>query len=271
MKNGGIRINKTASVVIRCNNDERVFDCISSIDEDVEIIVVMNENTKLMQRLEKSGVVCCISPPGNLSVVSNIGFEASNYDKIIITDSDTIFSKKCIREMITGLDNHDVVRAPLRFKKGEVFLSREIAEARDYVNSLPVVYTPGIGVTKRLPSFIKGFLFDDTIPFAVDANLNFRIQKENLPALYLQNVWIEHDSEDIHHDLHAARRIGAGCKQSMKNLHKLYPLETKRNIGKSLKGVKIFQYPDIIKKKGICVLMYQILWDLCYYAGYYSH
>lgn len=229
----------------------------------------MNKNRKLIQRLEKQGVICCISPPGNLSIVSNIGFDASTSDKVIITDSDTTFSKNCIREMITGLETYDVVRAPLRFKKSKAFLSHEIAEARDYVNSMPVVYTPGIGVTKHLPSYIKGFLFDDAIPFAVDANLNYRIQKENLPVLYLRNIWIEHDSEDIHHDLHAARRIGSGCRQSVNNLHKLYPLEKKRKIGKSLKGVKLCQYPDILRKKGICILIYQTLWDLYYYVGYH--
>jgi len=262
-------MKKEASVVIRCNNDERVFNCISSIDEDIEIIVVLNENPDLKQRLERQGVICRISPPGNLSIVSNIGFEAATTDKVIITDSDTIFSKYCIKEMIVGLDTYDIVRSPLRFQKGPAFLSREIAEARDYVNALPAVYTPGIGVIKRLPPLVKGFLFDNDIPFAVDANLNFRIQKEALPVLYLQDVWIEHLAEDVHHDLHAARRIGAGCRESRENLHVLYPQITKREIGKSLKGLKLADYPDLLKKKGVRVLMYQILWDLWYYAGYY--
>lgn len=260
---------KEATVVIRCKNDEDVFNCLSSIDEDVEIIVVLNDNPDLKKRLESQGVICLISPPGNLSIVSNIGFDASKTDKVIITDSDTVFGKNCIRHMIIGLETHDVVRSLLRFKISQNVLSREISEARDYVNALPVVYTPGIGVTKRLPSMVKGFLFDNDIPFAVDANLNFRIQKESLAVLYLQDVWIEHRAEDVHHDLHAARRIGRGCRESKENLHKLYPRMTKRKIGKSLKGVKFSHYPDILKKKGVRVLMYQFLWDLCYYVGYY--
>lgn len=262
-------MKKDASVVIRCNNDERVFRCISSIDADVEIVVVMNENREMQQRLETLGVVCCISPPGNLSLVSNLGFDMATSDKVIITDSDTMFGKNCIREMIQGLESYDVVRAPLRFQKSSDFLSREIAEARDYVNSLPVVYTPGIGVTKRLPDRIRGFLFDNAIPFAVDANLSYRIKKEYVPVLFLQYVWIVHSAEDLSHDLHAARRIGAGIKKSVENLYILYPGETKRNIRKTLKGVKLRQYPDIYQKKGVRVLAYQILWDLNCYFGYY--
>ena len=263
-------MKKEASVVIRCNNDERVFQCISSIDEDVEIIVVLNEKQELKQRLEKQGVTCCISPPGNLSIVSNIGFDAATSDKVIITDSDTTFSKNCIRKMIDGLDTYHIVRSPLHFQKNQVFLSREIAEAREYVNALPVVYTPGIGVTKHLPNLIRGFLFDNAIPFAVDANLTFRIQMEALPVLYLQDVWIDHAAEDMYHDLHAARRIGAGNKLSTESLHKHYSGETKRSIRKSLKGVKIGHYPDLLRKKGMRVLLYQMIWDLNYYAGYYA-
>lgn len=262
-------MKKEASVVIRCNNDDDVFNCISSIDEDVEVIVVLNKNDDLQKRLEKIGAICFVSPPGNLSIVSNIGFEAATSDKVIITDSDTIFSKNCIKEMILGLDTYSAVRSPLHFQRSNKPFSREIAEARDYVNSLPVVYTPGIGVKKNTPSLVKGLLFDDDIPFAVDANLNFRIQMENIPVLYLKDVWIQHRAEDLKHDLHAARRIGSGCRQSRVNLHMLYPDINERKIGKSLKGVKISHYPDLLKKKGLKVLLYQILWDINYYYGYF--
>lgn|GEM_PF-3239283 len=262
-------MKKEASVVIRCNNDERVFQCISSIDADVEIVVVMNENPDLQQRLEKLGVTCCMSPPGNLSIVSNIGFDAATSDKVIITDSDTTFGKNCIHELIKGLDTYNVVRAPLRFPINSHPFSREISAARDYVNSLPVVYTPGIGVTKRLPGLIRGFLFDNAIPFAVDANLSYRVYKERIPVLFLRDAWIVHSAEDLRHDLHAAQRIGAGNKKSVENLHALYPTERKRDIKKRLKGVKLRQYPDVLLTRGARVLGYQILWDIHYYAGFY--
>lgn len=231
----------------------------------------MNENPELREKLEKKGIICCISPPGNLSIASNIGFEAATSDKVIITDSDTVFGEKCIRGMVVGLDSYDIVRPPIHFQRNSAFLSREIAEARDYVNSLPLVYTPGIGVTKKLPSLIKGFLFDKDIPFAVDANLNYRVQKEALPVLFLNKVRIEHSAEDVLHDLHAARRIGASCKKSAFSLNKLYPQENKKKIGKSLKGVKLKHYPDLLRKKGLRILLYQIIWDLNYYIGFYSH
>jgi len=258
-----------ATVVIRCKDDERVFDCIKSIDESVEIIVVMNPNEDLERRLGDIGVICKHSPPGNLSIVSNIGFESASADKIIITDSDTIFGEKCIFAMIEGLNEYDVVRSPLRFGRRDEFLSRELAEARDYVNSLPVVYTPGIAVSRTLPEKIKGYLFDDAIPFAVDANLNFRIHQENVPVLYLEYVWISHSAESVKHDLKAARRIGSGCRESSKRLVTLYPEIPEMEIGHALKGVKRSHYYDLFKKKGLRVFLYQLLWDIAFYRGYY--
>jgi|LSQX01.3.fsa_nt_gb glycosyltransferase involved in cell wall biosynthesis len=258
-----------ATVVIRCKDDERVFDCIASIDESVEIIVVMNPNEDMEKRLRDIGVICKHSPPGNLSIVSNIGFESASADKIIITDSDTIFGEKSISALIDGLNDYAVVRSPLRFERKDDFLSRELAEARDYVNSLPVVYTPGIAVSRTLPERIKGFLFDDAIPFAVDANLNFRIQQENVPVLYLENVWISHSAELVTHDLKAARRIGSGCRESSKRLVTLYPDIPETEIGYALKGVKRSHYYDLFKKKGFRVFLYQLLWDIAFYRGYY--
>ncbi len=262
-------MKEEASVVIRCKDDMRVFECIESIDYNVEIVVVMNDNQELEGKLHDIGVTCRISPSGNLSVVSNIGFSQSTSDKIIITDSDTLFGKDCIHAFISGLDEYEVVRAPLRFASTQKTFSKTIAESRDYVNSLPVVYTPGIAVTRRLPEMIGGYLFDNAVPFGVDANLNYRIQREHIPVRYLSDVWVSHAAETLHHDLKAARRIGAGCRESSKRLAELYPDTSRKQIGKSLKGVKLSQYPDLFRKKGLRILAYQTLWDLGYYYGYY--
>jgi hypothetical protein len=35
-----------------------------------------------------------------------------------------------------------------------------------------------------------------------------------------------------------------------------------------LKGVKVTMLPDVLSKKGIIVLLYQIVWDSFYWLGY---
>ncbi|MCQ1537139.1 hypothetical protein FTO70_15945 [Methanosarcina sp. KYL-1] len=259
------------SIVIRCKDDERVFRCIDSIDEKAEIIVVLNHNPDLQKRLEQKGIICCISPPSNLSIVSNIGFFASTTGKVIITDSDTVFLTGCINKINKALDNHKVARARLTFDvNNELPFSKVVAEARDYVNSLPLVYTPGIGVRKDLVRDIGNFLFNENVPFAVDADLDYRIKKAGIDVLFLQDALIQHSAEGIKHDIKAALRIGSGCRVSAETLSRIFNGSNPDMIGKHLKGVKFSHFPDLIRKKGIVVFLYQIIWDIHFYIGYNS-
>src|SRR5271157_3975101 len=137
------------TVVIRCGDDYRVFNCIDSIDEDVEIIVSTSENAALEAALSNKGIKYCLSPRKNLSLTSNVGFVNATYDKVFITDSDTLFEPGCLRKIFDALDTFKVARAKIRFPIDPLVpWSRVVAEARDFVNSLPLVYTPGVGVRR---------------------------------------------------------------------------------------------------------------------------
>jgi glycosyltransferase involved in cell wall biosynthesis len=258
------------SVVIRCGDDERVFKCIESIDEDVEIIVSTCDNSAFQRKLDARSLDYVVSPRGNLSVVSNIGFDAAKYDRVLITDSDTTFEKGCIFKMFQALDEYKVVRAKLRFKeRSDLSLSRVVAEARDYVNSLPLVYTPGIAVRKDLLPDIGGFLFNPPVPYAVDADLDYRIKNSKIPVKFLDDAVIYHDAEDLKHDMKAAYRIGRGCAVSSIHLPNLIKTSDKNHWAtvKKLKGVKFRNYRDVLDRKGTVVLAYQLLWDTLFYAG----
>ncbi len=256
------------SVVIRCGDDERVFRCIDSIDEDVEVIVSLSAEEDLQDKLEDAGVRYYLSPRKNLSRTSNIGFENASHNRVIMTDSDTTFERGCIRRLNDALDTHKVARAGIKFLvDSTVPFSYLVAEARDYINSLPLVYTPGIAVRKDILPDIGGFLFNDSVPYAVDADLNYRIRKAGIPVAWLTNeVFIRHSAENIKHDLNAAFRIGTGCRVSFENLrdYRQYS-DIPRN---ALKGVRTRRIPDVFRKKGLGVGIYQILWDLYYYMGY---
>jgi hypothetical protein len=258
------------SIVIRCGDDERVFDCIHSIDEDVEIMVSTSENPEFQSKLEARGIQYCLSPRGNLSEVSNIGFNHAKHEKVIITDSDTIFEKGTIKKMYLALDEYDVVRAKLQFRtyKKKPF-SRTVAEARDYVNSLPLVFTPGIGIKRGITEKIGGFLFNDPVPFAVDADMDYRIKQAKIPVKYLSNAAIYHDAESIRHDMKAAYRIGAGCMTSAIYLSESFHNGQKAPIAivRDLKGVRVEHWNDLLRTKGVGVFMYQMMWDIMFYSG----
>ncbi|MBD3216051.1 MAG: hypothetical protein GF311_25790 [Candidatus Lokiarchaeota archaeon] len=255
------------SIVIRCSDDFRVFDCINSIDEDVEVIISLTKNNRIQERLEKSKIKYYIAPKGNLSIISNLGVRISNYDKVIITDSDTIFETGCILEFFHALNKFDIVRASLIFRKDQrnVF-SKIIAKAREYVYEKNLAFTPGLGINKSIIENISGFLFNSPVPWAVDADLNFRIKREGIPIKILKYAHIHHVPIKLKHDLKAAFRIGMGVCVSVKELSKLYP--DSKNIKRNLKAVKKNEYYYVFKRKSLMVLFYQIIWDIFFQIGF---
>jgi glycosyltransferase involved in cell wall biosynthesis len=213
------------------------------------------------------GIKYCITPRGNLSRTSNIGISYASYDKVIITDSDTTFEPGAIAELYHSLCQFPIARARIRFILDKKRTStRIVSEARDYVNSLPLVYTPGVAFHKEVAEKLGGFLFNDLVPYAVDADWNYRIARAKVPVKFDGNAMINHCPEGVRHDLKAAYRIGCGCAISYMSLRKNSKFSTMR--WNDLKGVKISMLPDVLSKKGAMVLLYQIVWDSFYWMGY---
>jgi GT2 family glycosyltransferase len=256
-----------ATIVIRCGNDDRVFRCLESIDSPAEVVVAFTGDKELSERIAKAGARCVPAPPANLSRVSNAGIDAASTDYVILTDSDTVFEPGCIERLRLALQSRKAARARLRFENGRG-LSRIVAEARDYVNSLPLLYTPGIALRRDLLQDVGGFFFNDPVPFAVDADLNFRVQRANVQVAFLSDAWVRHTAIPLPQDLRAARRIGAGCKESMQYWNRSGAFGPVNRL--TLKGVKPTLWPDLLRTKGPSVLGYQLLWDASYWLGFFG-
>lgn len=170
--------------------------------------------------------------------------------------------------MYDALNEYKITRAKLVFKvyPRNIF-SKIAAEARDYVYNKPLVFTPGIGVRRDVLDEIYGFLFNDPVPWAVDADLNYRIKQANIPVAFLKDAYIYHSPLKIKRDLKAAFRIGMGVRVSVRELSKI--LMNPKKIKKNLKAVKKRDYFNIYKEKSLLILIYQFIWDSLYYSGYY--
>ena len=255
------------TLVVRCGSDPKVFDCISSVDEDVEILVSSIPDPDFEDRLRESGVNVCTSPSGNLSVASNTGIMSASFDKVFLTDSDTILAKGCLSTVYELLDEYPVVCARIVFEDDGTRLSRRVADARSFVNSKKLAFTPGLGFDRRVAGSIGGYMFDDDVPFAVDANLDFRLKHNGSPVSYGSTATIQHSMESVRHDMVAARRIGAGVQKGAERLEIMYPDVPFKEIRRSLKAVHWNDYPTIISQYGLGTALYQAVWDLNFYIG----
>lgn len=254
------------SIIIRCCHDPKVFQCIESVDESVEIIVSMCENMIIESRLKNMGIKYCIVPKGNLSITSNRGLNIAQNSKVIITDSDTYFERGCIKKVYNVLNYYLAVSCKIKFLYSTtIIFSKIIAEARDYVNSLDVIFTPGIGLKKEILPLIGGYYFNEKVPFGVDAELDFRIKNVSIPYKILNSAIVYHRPEKIIPDLKAAFRIGKGCRIGTLLLSQNKQFSDKEI---ELKAVKKSMYKDIIRRKGIFVFLYQLIWDFFYHLGW---
>lgn len=244
------------SVVIRCGRDSRVFDCISSIDEDVDVIVSTIDDPSFTGILDSKVIRYCTTPPGNLSTVSNEGIRQAKYDKVLITDSDTVFQPGCLKYLDEALDRFPVARPPLDFRtldKGR--FSRQVANARRFVNGKELAFTPGLAFRKDIIDKIGGFYFNDLVPFAVDADLNFRLKHYGVSVDYFGGPGLIHGAENVKHDLKAARRIGNGTKISAESLAGMTGVDVK-TIRHELKAVHHGDYGTIFRQYGASTLFH---------------
>ena len=256
----------TPSVVIRCGNDSRVLRCIRSVDTAAEIVVAFTGPSSLADQISSTGSIIVPVPSGNLSIVSNRGIEAAKGDRVVLTDSDTEFEPACIERLTSALARHKIARARLRFEHERGTFSRVVAEARDYVNGLPLVYTPGLAIRRDLIQDVGGFLFNNPVPYAVDADLDLRVKRAGVPVTFVKNAILRHAPIYLRHDIRAAHRIGRGCRISMEHWNRNGSLGEVNRL--DLKGLKPNGLAGLLRRKGPAVLAYQLVWDASYWIGF---
>jgi len=257
------------AVVLKCSDDFRIFRCIKSIPPDVEIVCSITSNPLIENGLKKLGIPYCITPKGNLSVTINAGISLAKSNNIIIMDSDSYFGDGAIQSLYEALKENIVVRGRLIFLYN-TSLNRVIAELRDYVNQQPVAYAPGLAFRREILSYIGGYFFSPYIPWAVDAAFTYRIEEAGIRVKIVPNAIIYHDSISLYHDLRAAFRIGGGKRLIVELTGKYNKEDISPTIINLLNGKFIKEGIHILKHKGVKVLLYNFLWNIVYYIGYYT-
>ena len=259
------------SVIIKCGADSRVFDCISSIDCDPEIIVSTTRSPSIERRLEEMGIPYCIAPPGNIGLTCNLGIAKSNHAKLIIMDSDATFAPGAIRLLYDALDKSLVAKPQIVYQTDDTTLGNHIvAKSRDYINRLGVrAFAPGLGLRRELEEQIGSF-FHNGVRWAEDAELDYRLRCHQVPIRYVPEAVIYHSPVHIKHDIRAAFRLGYGKRLGVEQAGRTPEENVGLYLARFLRGEQIRFLFDVGKARGFAVAMYMTLWSLVYYSGYYA-
>jgi len=263
------------SVIIPVVDDLRLKNCVESIDENVEVIVVVERPSKEIRDLVKSlGVECFESYKlRNMGAAWNLGIKHASNDKVFLMNSDCTFGKNCLRLINDCLDDFQVAKARLVFTY-DGFISRIIARSREYhcgyiPGEMVPMYTPSLAIRKDLVD-VLGYYFDEDIHWTEDSDLRHRIKAANIRTKYLPVAKVYHAPLSIRKDLMSAFRYGIGErirveKGTIIGGHNFIPVLKKILAGHWLKYLK-----RVMAKKGSLVALYMIPWNLWYFLGYHA-
>ena len=260
------------SIIIKCKEDFRLFECIDSIDEDVEIIVTMTRFTEIENRLDNMGIPYVIHPAGRLGLANNIGIKESSKSNFIIMDSDSVFAPGAVGKIYNAFEaGHLVVKPKIIYQADKAVKGSQIvAEYRDFLNNHQDLraWTPGISMKKEVKDHI-GYYFHDIVTFIEDAELNSRLKKRNVPIFPVPDAIIFHSPLSRKSDLYSAYRMGIGQRLGVEFAN-LFPRENLKNYLKRLgKGQQIKFFNRVKESKGWKVAFYMVLWSIYFYSGYY--
>jgi len=203
------------SIVIALKDDERIFRCIESVDEDVEIVLSLNGTPDgLRKRLEQAPgriVITSIPETGNLGGAYNAGIEAASGRYILLMDSDCVFDPGVIRRMAYRAAVYPVVKGQVVYGVAPGLVSALIARIRefdegDYISALspPLIYD------RTIARYIGGYQFEPLIHWCEDREFDFRLQLADIPVLYDGQSTIHHDAQKGFQDFRSYWRYGVG-------------------------------------------------------------
>lgn len=254
------------SIVIPCKDDIKILDCLDSIDEKVETVIVFNGSKTDFIRTVKTATNNKSSlnlkfltlPEANLSWALQTGVLNSTYDWILFIDSDCVFKKEAIRAfyntMLKGNPSKEVYKGEIVFRNSKRLISKIIAESRQHHTAGKLTaYKPPLAVSKRIENKIGGYFFDKRLKWREDSDLDNRIRIASISIIPVPNGVIYHGPISLKTDLRSTFRYGIGG-----------------SIADSL-GIKLTEVPhsfrSTILSKGIYPAVYMLFRNRFYTAG----
>lgn len=263
------------SVIIPVSTDIKIKQCLESIDEEVEIVVVLNNNpSSAVVKIVGSDARCkvlFIKEVGcNLAVVFNKGIDVATNQKVLLTNSDCSFPPGLIAKMCRSLESYDIVKARVEFAYTNS-RQRLVAECRRLFHHVfdggTKLFGPGLSFHKCIRNQLGGYYFDEKMGWGEDGELSNRIHEAKIKYCIVDDCLL-HGAENVFHDLVVACRIGRGLRLSDKAKH-IHLLKTLKADWKDLVNDPKKRFRTAYFEGGNILVLYLLVWKLTTYQGYY--
>ena len=201
------------SIVIRCSNDKRIYDCLKSIGTRVgEILVVLNYPTPEVENIVRNfGCRVVKVNSRNIALLQNRGVEAARFEKILLMDSDCIFGPGTIDKIATALDKHKVVRGQLVYIERDSVIPDVIQRFRNFIGArIDIAHTPLLGIRKSIKNDIGGYYYDESILWSEDFEMHLRLVEAGVEIYGIPNARAFNQRNSFWREMKGAMQYGIG-------------------------------------------------------------
>lgn len=204
-----------ASIVIALKDDMRILECLASVDEEVEIVIVLNGSPPNMRDVlaaqPRPAIVTEIPNVGNLGWAYNEGTRVASGTYVIYMDSDCTFRPGTIRAMVRAAMTHPVVKGLVVYGESDRLLSKLTARMREYdEGDFVSAQSPPLIIHRDVGEYIGGYHYDPLIHWCEDREFDFRLQMAGIPVIFLPEAVIYHGVQEGFNNLRSYWRYGIG-------------------------------------------------------------
>lgn len=247
------------TILIPVKDDIRIEKCIKSIDEKVEILVVLNNpSIEVCEIVKNMDVRTVYLEEASLSKAYNLGIEHATYNHVLLMDSDCTFEPGTIKKLYEGCKNYNLCKGQVCFCYDGI-ISKTIARVREFTTSdFCNAFSPPLVLNKKIKN-IMGYYFNPNLKWEEDYEFNQRVTENKIEINWIKEAKIYHPKLTLKRDLKSAFNYGTGHAAGIEK-----GIFLKHN-----KNKKINQWQNIYikKEKGRLALTYYKIWKLFYKIG----
>lgn len=271
------------TLICGVKNHLEVINLLASIDENIEVILVLNnaslliKNTFSYLRFENFVLRILEIPSCSLGMIKNVGIENARNDNVFFLDADNVLEKGTLKKIIDCLKKYDAGKVNVVIQTNstanKIFAANRVPQKNNFA------YTPGLFFRKSIFDKIGGYYFKVDLPWREDYQLGQRVLEYGVYIHYIEDAIVYHPPYIFIHDLKTAFRCGGGhyigcvkgyIKPTLKyGGGKSFLKSVARDIYRVPYLLFVLFYQDT-KRFGIVTAAYKLFWKTIFSFGYYS-
>ena len=177
-------------VIVTYKSEEKIFDCLKSISNDIPVIVVENSSDENFKtKIEKNffNVNCILSGENKgYSVANNIGLKAVKTKFALVLNPDTILEKNAIQNFFESANK--IEDFWLMGPANDQMINTNYENNIEEVNNLK-----GFAIFFNLSKFSNDFFDENFFLFFEEIDLCKKVKKNGGKIYLVQNIIIKHE------------------------------------------------------------------------------